>query len=370
VFFRRRSGDRARRSTLALIVGLAIALTGSATVPLAVAANSGLLRPAGLLELAMQFAPSPAVLRALEGSDAINYGSKDPKRLTMLLLGTDYRAHKPKGGERPDMIMVVTINRTTGKMAVASLPRDLSHLPLPGGGTFTGRINSIPGRYMSSLGRAGAYNKMKDIVAFLLGVEIDYVATIRFTGFDTMMDQLGSIRVTTRAARDPKLWDSDPSGVLFPAATNYELYGTGQKCKGHFRFTKNTSLAGYYCHRALMYARTRKGPANSDFKRQARGADIVLAAMRKAVNGNYGSAKIGSMTSKAQAQGLNFWSSMPMTVANATELYGLMKKAKLGTVNRVVFKPKVYATKNAGSATYRVKTAAIRGWINKYFKNI
>jgi thymidine kinase len=76
------------------------------------------------------------------------------------------------------------------------------------------------------------------------------------------------------------------------------------------------------------------------------------------------------MTSKAQAQGLGFWSSLPMNAGNATELYGLLKKAKLGSVNRVVFKPSTYATKNAGAATYRVNVTAIRNWIKNNFKNI
>jgi anionic cell wall polymer biosynthesis LytR-Cps2A-Psr (LCP) family protein len=368
VLFHSRAGASARRSRLALIVLLAVALTGSGTVPFTAAANTGLLRPSALLDLAMHFAPSPAVLRALENGEAINYG-KDA-RLTFLLLGTDYRAHAPGKGERPDIIMVMTINRTTGKMAVASLPRDLNRIPLPNGEVHTGRINAIPAKYVKTLGRAGAYNKMREIVGHLLDVEIDYVATMRFSNFDTMMDELGSIRVTTRQARDPKLLDAEPPGVYFPAATNYELYGTGQKCAGHFRFTTNDKLPGYYCHRALVYARTRKGPGNSDFKRQARGVDIVLAAISRAAGDNYGKGKIGSMTSKAQAQGLGFWSSLPMNAGNATELYGLLKKAKLGSVNRVVFTPTKYATKNSGAATYRVNVTAIRNWIKNNFKNI
>lgn len=373
MFRRHQPAVRARRASIGLIVLLVLALTGSASVPLSVAANSGLVGGgnAALLDLAMKFAPSPGLIRAFEGGEAIGYG-KDG-RLTMMLLGSDFRSARPSKGERTDMIMVLTINRSTGKMAAASLPRDLAYLPMPpslGGGTYSGRINSLLGKYKAQYGRNGALLKMRDVVAHLLGVEIDYVAILRFEGFERMMGELGSIRVTTRAARDPKLWDSDPTGVLFPAASNWELYAGGQKCKGHFRFTTNDKLAGYYCHRALPYARTRKGPGNSDFKRQARGVDIVMAGIRKAVAGNYSSSKISSMTSRASAQGVEFYSSLPMTVANASEMYNLLKKAKTTTANRVVFAPKKYATKVSGSATYRVNVTAIRNWINAYFKNI
>lgn len=363
----RQPGSRVRRGTLGLIFLLSVALTGSATVPLTVAANSGLLGggSAAMIDLAMQFAPSPSFWRMLDQSEAISYGTDN--RLTFLLLGSDYRTHKPAAGERTDMITLVTINRSTKRMAAAGFPRDLANIPLPNGTIHTGRINELLKKYTASKGRAGAAQEVRKIFAHLTKTEIDYVAVMRFNGFNNMMDELGSIRVTTRPARDPKLQDGVPVGVLFPSATNWELWGNGERCRGHFRFTTDTSLPGYYCHRALMYARTRKGPANSDFKRQNRGIDIVMAGIKKATGASYGSAKIGSMVSKAQAQGVEFYSSMPMTVANATELYNLMKGATL--TKRVVFKPKTYATKISGTAKYSIKVAAVRNWINNNFKN-
>jgi LCP family protein required for cell wall assembly len=371
VIRRRQSEGRARRATVALIVLLTIALTGTASVPLSVAANSGLLsgNRAALLDLALKLAPSPGVIRALEGGEAISYGRDN--RLTFLLLGSDYRTHKPRAGERTDMIMVITINRTTGKMAAASIPRDMSYIPLPNGTTWSGRINALFQRYISSKGRAGAADEMRKIVAHLLQVEIDYVAVMRFNGFNNMMDELGGVRVTTRPAKDAKLQDGVPVGTLFPTGSNYLLYGNGEKCRGWFRFESYSGQPGYYCHRALMYARTRKGPKNSDFKRQARNADMVIAGILKAKSSGYSSTKISSFVGKAKAQGVEFYSSLPMTVANATELYGVLKKAQTpAAANRIVFRPTTYASNISGTSKYRIKVAAVRSWITKYFKNI
>ena len=63
-------------------------------------------------------------------------------RLTMLLIGSDLRPGG--GGERTDVMMVATIDPLTGKAAVASIPRDLSGIPLVGGSNSGDmRVNSI-----------------------------------------------------------------------------------------------------------------------------------------------------------------------------------------------------------------------------------
>ena len=98
---------------------------------------------------------------------------------------------------------------------------------------------------------------------------------------------------------------------------------------------------------------------------------MVIAGILKARSSGYSSTKIGSFVNKAKAQGAGFYSSLPMTVANATELYGVIKKAQApAAANRIVFRPTTYATKISGTSKYRIKVAAVRSWISKYFKNI
>ncbi len=63
-------------------------------------------------------------------------------RLTVLLIGSDWRPDS--GGERLDVLMVATIDPVTGEAAVVSIPRDMSGIPLAGGGNSGGmRVNSI-----------------------------------------------------------------------------------------------------------------------------------------------------------------------------------------------------------------------------------
>ena len=62
-------------------------------------------------------------------------------RLTVLLLGSDYRPAHP--GNRTDAIMVVSVDPTTGKTAAFSVPRDTCGFPLPSGGRFGNKINAL-----------------------------------------------------------------------------------------------------------------------------------------------------------------------------------------------------------------------------------
>lgn len=371
-------GRRVRRHQLLIVAVLALVLSGSAAAPFAAAASSGLLADrAALLDLAVRLAPDPSVLRSIEGTDAISYGTADPQRLTFLLLGSDLRASKPvtSSDERTDMIMVLTINRTTGRMAAVSIPRDMAYIPRPGESTYTGRINELFKHYRGrGFTREAALDKVRAIVAHLLNTEIDHVAMIRFVSFETMLDELGPIRVNNPSAiKDPKLIDGgNPVGVYFPASSSWLLVGSPTelypKCNGWWRWGPNTGQKGYDCHRALMFARTRKGASNSDFKRQKRGVDLVMAAITKAIANGSGS-RLTSLRNLADAQhDNNFYSSLPMSAANALELYNLLDDAVL--TKRIVFKPSKYASKISGSSKYRIKVTPVRDWIKANFKNI
>jgi hypothetical protein len=116
-----------------------------------------------------------------------------------------------------------------------------------------------------------------------------------------------------------------------------------------------------------MYARTRKGKGNSDFKRQGRGVNLVMAGIAKALSNGEGQ-RLADLTNAAVAEhDNNFYSSLPMTLANAEELYDLF--ALPGTLGkRVVFKPTKYASAVSGSSKYRINVSAVRSWIAANFK--
>ena len=62
-------------------------------------------------------------------------------RLTVLLLGSDYRPAHP--GNRTDAMMVVSVDPTTGRSGAFSVPRDIVDFPLPGRGSLRGRVNGL-----------------------------------------------------------------------------------------------------------------------------------------------------------------------------------------------------------------------------------
>src|SRR4051795_8974347 len=62
-------------------------------------------------------------------------------RLTVLLLGSDYRPAHP--GNRTDAIMVVSTDPTTGRTAGFSVPRDTVDFPLPKSGVYHAKVNAL-----------------------------------------------------------------------------------------------------------------------------------------------------------------------------------------------------------------------------------
>jgi anionic cell wall polymer biosynthesis LytR-Cps2A-Psr (LCP) family protein len=371
-------GRRARLQML-LVTVLALVLSGTAAIPFAAASRSGVLGDrAALLDLAMRLMPSPDLVRAFDGTQGMD--RTNDGRLTFLLLGSDLRPHRPISSkdERTDMIMVLTINTTTKRMAAASIPRDMAGIPRPGEATWNGKINELLKHYLyREPSRAAALTKVKNVVAHLLGTPIDHVAFIRWASFDPLLDELGPIRVNIPSAiKDPKLIDSgNPVGVYFPAAQNWVLVGspTSQypRCSGWWWHSPGqTSLPGYECHRALMYARTRKGKNNSDFKRQKRGVDIVMAAITKAINNGSGGA-LTDLTNRADNQNdANFYSSLDMSIGNARALYDLLNGASLSSSRRIVFAPPTYATKVPNTSKYNINVTKVRTWIDTYFQNV
>ena len=88
--------------------------------------------------------PPPAGVDPLLGSDG---------RLTLLLMGTDYRPAHP--GNRTDAMMVVSIDPTTGKSAGFSVPRDISDFPLPKSGTYGPKVNGLYQHLEATMGDGG-----------------------------------------------------------------------------------------------------------------------------------------------------------------------------------------------------------------------
>lgn len=105
-----------------------------------------------------------------------------PKRMNILLVGTDNRPGEGKA--RADVIMVASLDRDTGRVALLSVPRDT-------------RV-SIPGHGVDKINAAQAYGGVEltcQVVGQLLGINLPYYVETNFNGFEEIIDTLGGVEL-------------------------------------------------------------------------------------------------------------------------------------------------------------------------------
>ena len=172
-----------RRRSLVWGFLLSAVIAGSGSLAGPVSASEFRFSPGAWLDLASRMDPFVPFLddaaRAAAGENALNYSGK----LTVLLVGSDWR---PNSGERLDTIMVVSIDSSKNIKAV-SIPRDSARIPIApslGGGTYHGKINGMFKYFKNQAGgsRSGGLDRFKTNIEYLLGINIDYLAYVRFSG--------------------------------------------------------------------------------------------------------------------------------------------------------------------------------------------
>ncbi len=222
-------------------------------------------------------------LGALIGSDA-----EGIDRVTILLAGGD--GGPGRGGSRTDVIMVATLDTTTGKAALFGIPRNMTHVPLPdawstafidlemrlvpyaerkkwtdedGDGEpdqfvpcecFPDQINAI---YPFTRKWVDTYPDeadpglaaLRDTLEILLGIDIDYYAFVDMSGFVRVVDALGGVRTYVTSSVQTEV----------SPAREGEEWITVDIAPGWHR------LNG---HEALAYVRERK--STSDYTRMKR----------------------------------------------------------------------------------------------------
>jgi LCP family protein required for cell wall assembly len=275
-------------------------------------------------------APSPSPSESTANIDRL-LGSDG--RFTILLLGSDYRPSRP--GNRTDTMMVVSVEPESGDVAVASIPRDTTAFPLPGGGTFNGKVNALYQSYVGRLGLGKGSREMKRAVGAALGVEVDWYAIVGFEGVRQLVDAVGGVDVRlSKTVHDPYYWVS-PSrqGVTFPAGVNH--------------------LTG---DRALIFARTRK--ADNDFARARRQQQLVAAAA-DAVR-ERGLKHLPALIGIGQR-----WVKTDLPLKLAGDVYGIVADAKLAEAKGIVFGPRTWATSRGGTS-FSLKLDAVRGWTKEW----
>jgi anionic cell wall polymer biosynthesis LytR-Cps2A-Psr (LCP) family protein len=285
-------------------------------------------------------------------------------RLTVLLIGSDWR--RKSGGERFDVLIVATVDPTSGEAAMVSIPRDMGGIPFAGGGNSGGmRVNSIyfiryrdPSLPHARIDRRGVKRFSRDIGA-LLGTEIDHWALVRFVPFANLIDRLGGVRVDVgQEVLDSSYHHHDSRGVWFPRERDYRLRGD-PKCKPKPR----------KCRSALVYARSRHGTMgrrpNSDYRRAERQQDIVRAGIRKVVEQGSGLRLLGTLLLVRDLVETD----IPKTAEAAAQLYSILSRMRLPASDRKVLAPATWAGL-ASDGTIRPNLRQIRRWVDANFYRV
>ncbi len=253
---------KARRTTLVaaglftLFVGLLAAVGGGASFRAATHGTSVLSEVGNMLALT-------DIRNVVLGGSA--NAANDPfatpdNRLNILILGIGGSGHA--GSQLTDTIIIASIDRTTKKVGLVSIPRDLAY-PL-GGGRFM-KINAVNAYAEQAHPGQGAAETATDF-SKLLGVRIDRVLKIDFKGFEDFVDTLGGVDIDVQNTFTDYQFPTDDNGP------NPDQWTVVSFKKG---------LQHMDGHTALQFARSRHGNngEGSDFARSAR-QQLVIEAVR------------------------------------------------------------------------------------------
>lgn len=164
-----------------------------------------------------------------------------------MVLGSDYR---PQSGFRTDIILMVALDRNSGKMSFVSFPRDL-WVTIPGYGEQ--RINTVM--------QLGGFQLLADTLQANFGIYPTQYAMINMEGFLRVIDVLGGITVET---------DSYTADICETSLDPDRWCEVGP---GRVRLDSQW---------ALWYVRARYN--SSDFDRMRRTQEVVQAVMAKIVS--------------------------------------------------------------------------------------
>lgn len=203
----------------------------------------------------------------------------DPDRINILVLGLRGEGD-PDGGLLTDSIMVVSFKKSTGQVALISIPRDL-YLTMPGE-QYKEKINyAYALGYEKRKGPGGGLLYSKIAVSRITGLNITYAISVDHMAFKEIVDILGGIDVyLDNPFIEDQQWvrggDNGSSSAFFiqsETATTTQGATTTQKLVFEIP-AGNSHLDG---NTALYFVRARF--STSDFDR-ARRQQLVLMAIK------------------------------------------------------------------------------------------
>jgi len=181
----------------------------------------------------------------------------DKDRINILLLGIRGINDK-NGGLLTDSIMIVSFKKSTGQVAMISIPRDL-YIEMPGK-SYKAKINAAYAigleNYQNGLDYA------KKTIGYVTGLYTNFSAAVDFEAFKRVVDDIKGITIhlDEKFVEDKQWWcDED-----------------GQNCRPFIIETGDQTLNG---ETALFYIRSRF--SSSDFDRARRQQQVMSAIKNK-----------------------------------------------------------------------------------------
>lgn len=182
---------------------------------------------------------------------------KDENRINVLLLGMRGE-NDPESGLLTDGLMVMSFKKTTGQIALFSIPRDL-YLQMPGQGNYE-KINAA--YFIGEEKYGNGLDYAKKTMAYVTGLYIDYAAAINFNAFKDLIELLGGVTIyLNEPFIEDKQWVCDENR---------------ENCMVFKIDAGEQTLDG---ETALLYVRSRY--SSDDFDRARRQQQVLLALKDK-----------------------------------------------------------------------------------------
>ncbi|MCB9435664.1 MAG: LCP family protein [Anaerolineales bacterium] len=190
----------------------------------------------------------------------------DPNIINIALLGSDVASSLG----RTDVIILVTINKTTGTAAMWHIPRDLLvYIP-------NDTVNKINLTFqIGQQNGMGGPSLLKEMFIYNFGISIDYYARVSFDDFRAIIDELGGVTVSVDCEiTDWRLIDPDnsPPEAFQEADDAWAPYWE--------QYTMRVGVQHLNSYMALWYARSRV--TTSDLDRGRRQMDLLRAMWQQA----------------------------------------------------------------------------------------